>query len=540
LGLAGSGAAVVCMAPSAWRPFALLLLGALIGASTPSLRRLTLLRTPTFPRVVRTPAHPTVRACSERWFEQPVSHYDATPTPGAKPTWMQRYFVCRADLLARRGAPILFYCGNEANVELYVNATGLLWEHADALGAGLVFAEHRFFGRSLPCAPDEIPKRLGWLSSEQALADYARLLRALRADGGRQRPAVAFGGSYGGMLASWLRMKYPSAVDGAIAASAPILSFLGLSPAYDMGSFAKLVTFDASANGGGSEACVERVRAAWKLVLALGTSTAGRARLDAIFRLCPSSRLASESDALVLAGWLQSAMDFMAMGSFPYASSYMLNGDGSLPPFPLREMCRRIEEASEPAAGSGGAPQPGMLLAALREGVGIFYNYTGSPAGARGCFDLGVTGNDETTADGQRWDWLYCSDLLQPAARDGVNDMFYPQPFDLAAVAAGCRERWHVEPRPEWPVTNYGGWAALRAASNIVFTNGELDPWRGGGVTVNVSSTVRSYVIPGVGHHVDLFFSHAADTEPLRAVRAAQIAAVRSWIADAAAAIAST
>lgn len=488
---------------------------------------------PAWPRVVRAPAHPTVRACSERWFEQPVSHFDATPAPGGKSTWMQRYFVCRADLLARRGAPILFYCGNEANVELYVNATGLLWEHADALGAGLVFAEHRYFGRSLPFARDEIPKRLGWLSSEQALADYARLLRALRADGGRPRPAVAFGGSYGGMLASWLRMKYPGAVDGAIAASAPILSFLGLSPAYDMASFGKLVTFDASAKGGGSDACVERVHASLKLVLSLGRSSAGRARLDAVFRLCPSSRLASEPDAVALAGWLQSAMDFMAMGSFPYASSYMLNGDGSLPPFPLREMCRRIEEASARAAGS--APPPAdALLAALREGVGVFYNYTGSPAGAQGCFDLGVTGNDETTADGQRWDWLYCSDMLQPAARDGVADMFYPQPFDLTAVAAGCRERWLVEPRPDWPVTNYGGWAALRAASNIVFTNGELDPWRGGGVTVNVSSTVQSYVIPGVGHHVDLFFSHPADTEPLRAVRAAQIAAVRSWIDSAA------
>ena len=48
------------------------------------------------------------------------------------------------------GGPILFYCGNEANVELYVNATGLMWERAPELGALLVFAEHRYYGDSQP------------------------------------------------------------------------------------------------------------------------------------------------------------------------------------------------------------------------------------------------------------------------------------------------------------------------------------------------------------------------------------------------------
>ena len=41
-----------------------------------------------------------------------------------------------------------FYCGNEANVELYVNATGLMWEHAEKAGAVLVFAEHRYYGET--------------------------------------------------------------------------------------------------------------------------------------------------------------------------------------------------------------------------------------------------------------------------------------------------------------------------------------------------------------------------------------------------------
>ena len=48
----------------------------------------------------------------------------------------------------------------------------------------------------------------------QALADYVDLITFIRqsVEGASESPVVAFGGSYGGMLAAWIRTKYPHIV----------------------------------------------------------------------------------------------------------------------------------------------------------------------------------------------------------------------------------------------------------------------------------------------------------------------------------------
>ena len=64
---------------------------------------------------------------------------------------------------------------------------------------------------------DKFKDHLQYLTHEQALADYAFLLRSLQKQHSVDVPVIAFGGSYGGMLATWFRIKYPTTILGAIA-----------------------------------------------------------------------------------------------------------------------------------------------------------------------------------------------------------------------------------------------------------------------------------------------------------------------------------
>lgn len=69
-------------------------------------------------------------------------------------------------------------------------------------------------------------KNLVYLSSEQALADLAEFI--VNIQNTYQIPStakwVAFGGSYPGSLAAWLRMKYPHLVHAAVSTSGPLLA----------------------------------------------------------------------------------------------------------------------------------------------------------------------------------------------------------------------------------------------------------------------------------------------------------------------------
>lgn len=216
-----------------------------------------------------------VSRCEERWIQQPLSHFswnaeEEEERGGGEGggEFKTRYFVCSE--FYRKESPIFVYTGNEANVESYLENTGLMWENAEHFNALLVFAEHRYYGESSPITDDEEDKnKLKHLNSMEALADYASLVRELREEYEDAVAVIAFGGSYGGMLASWMRMKYPHVVDGAIAASAPIYAFDGENPPVDPNAFARGSRYTAMVSGHGAE-CPKRIQDAFTLLIDSG------------------------------------------------------------------------------------------------------------------------------------------------------------------------------------------------------------------------------------------------------------------------------
>jgi pimeloyl-ACP methyl ester carboxylesterase len=99
--------------------------------------------------------------------------------------------------------------------------------------------KQRYYGKSLPYGESTFtPGHMGFLTAEQALADYAVLISRLRTQYSISK-VISFGGSYGGMLSAWFRFKYPNSVDGALAASAPIYLVANLTSPY---TFFGLVT----------------------------------------------------------------------------------------------------------------------------------------------------------------------------------------------------------------------------------------------------------------------------------------------------------
>jgi len=444
----------------------------------------------------------------------------------------------------KEGGPILFYCGNEGPITDFWDASGYLHTDLAKKFNGLViFAEHRFFGKSFPhnYPQDHDIKKNKFLTVEQTLSDFIVFLQVFISDQKLPKltPVIAFGGSYGGMLAAWGRMKFPHVFAGAVASSAPILLFENIDIISN--SFFKITTDTYRRY---DEKCPNYVRQGFNELFNIRNNTLLLHNEDIIKELNkifkPCHDIKNAADVKFLENTLENAIIFLAQYNYPYDFDF---SGIKIPANPAKVACESMNKTfSKPRPFSHLFSQMADFtlgkynlmeksvkenLQRLKAASYVFFNNTGSLA----CLDIG---NEPSESKPDGWEFLACTEMIMPMQSNGVTDMFNPEPWDLQAFTKQCNSVWNAEVRPKWAFDFFGGRNYIKETrdySNVFYINGKMDPWNAGCPQKSTNPKVSVYLSDSA-HHLDLRSPNPNDPESIKEARKIMGELVKTWILE--------
>lgn len=399
---------------------------------------------------------------SSLWFTQPLDHFN----PQDDRTWQQQYLV-NSSFFAQ-GGPIFFQVGGEAPItEEYVSSFAMS-KYAATYSALQVTLEHRFYGSSMPL-PDFSTKNLAYLSIEQALADAADFIKFLKTKYPVAGKVVAFGGSYPGNLAAWLRMKFPTLVDLAIASSAPVLAVV------DMLSYLEVTGNSLAAIGG--QACEDAVRNASLTIEQILKAPTGAATLSTMFATCVPI---NESDWLSLGSFSHGLMSPIQQ-TVQYSRYTHHNGL-----WQIADVCAIMENPTQTPL------ENYVQLSSTFRGSWCLYNSYGGT----------VTYYRDIQSPYRSWLYQTCTQVGYFQSTDSPTQPFgtlAPLQFSLQLCADIFDLNMTELPRVAEVNTMYGG-NDVRGASRVMFVNCDLDQWSSLSVLKSQSPSLPALVIANGSH----------------------------------------
>jgi len=266
-------------------------------------------------------------------------------------------------------------------------------------------------------------------------------------------------------------------------------------------------TYESALDG-----CGDAIQDAFTTMFNLSATEAGRKNFTASFKLC--GPLQSQSDALQVIQWVQDGFTGMAMLDYPFPSDYGI----SLPAWPVNTTCKTLV---------GEIKKGKPVVEAVALAIGTIFNNTGNHT----CYNITTDIPDWGGCCG--WDYLACTEVYLPEGTSKGSIWPY-QPWNYTADNDACESFFNVGIRGDWPVIQWGNLYNLNAqdGSNIIFSNGLLDPWHTSGILTNKSDSLIAIVIAESAHHLDLWAPTPEDPIYVTEARHHEADIISGWLSD--------
>ncbi|OQR90555.1 serine protease family S28, partial [Achlya hypogyna] len=423
------------------------------------------------------------------WFDGAIlDHND--PQSG---TWKQRYQY-NDEWYGGAGSPVFLYINGEweAKAATVSERRSTMNEMAKRHKAMVVAVEHRYYGDSIPNGDQTDSAMKKHLTSDEALADLVHKRATFHAFFTKEHdlqgaPWIAWGYSYAGMLSAWFKLKYPTLVAGAVSSSAPVQAQV------DMKEYAEGVTRGLMHHGG--QECVDHVRSAMTDLHALVDADSDD--LYAKFGVC--GKLGSTRSKYLFEWNMAHAFKGMAqyktLNGHSLASTchYLKNqANGATALDRLSTWYMSFTKACPPKTQTPTptTDQPGWVWNRLLKQTAN--NQFGQWA-YQTCKEFGFL---QTTSSG-----------TTPFA--GLEFISPNNVFSYSSCARFGIDRRQLILNVMATNAKYGGWDI--DVENVLFTNGEIDPWAGLSVTKQPKNPKsRFIVIKGATHCEDAYLPWSA------------------------------
>ncbi|KAF9554434.1 peptidase S28 [Agrocybe pediades] len=436
----------------------------------------------------------------------PIDHFPKDNASGSVGTFNNRYWINAT--YYKPGGPVFLFDSGEQDAEPLLpyylqeyHGLSAVMRLAKRYNGLAILWEHRYYGKSLPFPVNANTTASQWqyLNTEQALEDVVFFANSFALPGTRttsnnsnplhkfpvhpsKTPWVMLGGSYPGVRAALMRIRNPATIFASWASSAPVHAQVDMASYYKAAErsltrncsadwVAVTKYMDQTLSGTNDTAIVDMKFDLLKARLSgPGGNTTGAAGL--------TRNRANRTSNINAASILMDPLNFYQYYGF----------QASLLPF-----CNILETRNH------------TVLPSERGLISQFSIDTVFTAFLTAISEIdydSIPGSPDDPVQDRSWMWQYCSEYGYYQRGDPKNPLSIETSFlSLELYQEECNQAFPGASLASGPkvqnVNKYGGWDMN--PSNVMFSNGEFDPWRTMGlasIEENSPKRTPSVIVP--------------------------------------------